>query len=404
MFNRHILFFLSLVITLGTLAQPLLARPSLGPNRWTRNGPRTNAPPRNRPQRPRDRCPDDPTKRRPGRCGCGVPESQYRTWYFDQDQDGYGTPGIWDTHACQKPDRDFGMGIGTLEFVDNADDACPVHPHKIAPSLWYLDQDHDGYGTSVLPEIESCHKPDIDFGMGALVFVDNTDDNCPQDANPEQNDIDDDGLGDACDDNVTSHGDCASRCSNMMAAGELSYAEKFVCGLECISVVEDPHFWSGGYLSLDGGPADNIFWVELLEKKEELGKQNGLVATGQQTYPFEFENVLYIHPHEWEVFYIERLNDLIISIRGFWEHATTWRRSPEEWEAWYQDLGLENTLHPPWDWDRQAIEQALLEEKEALWERLGPPPCTACNPHPPGNHDTENIGRTIPDIQEPPPE
>ena len=177
MYNRHILFFLSLVITLGTLAQPLLARPSLGPNRWTRNGPRTNAPPRNRPQRPRDRCPDDPTKRRPGRCGCGVPESQYRTWYLDLDSDGYGTPGIWDTHACQKPDGN--IGIGTLVFVDNADDNCPK---KYNPEQ--KDFDGNSFG-------DACDDHDDDGVMDQR-------DNCPLLANNSQLDSNDDGFGDAC--------------------------------------------------------------------------------------------------------------------------------------------------------------------------------------------------------------
>lgn len=56
-------------------------------------------------------------------------------------------------------------------------------------TVWYLDADGDGFGEPGITFVQ-CAQP--------TNFVLDSSDNCPADANPDQADTDDDGIGDAC--------------------------------------------------------------------------------------------------------------------------------------------------------------------------------------------------------------
>jgi alpha-tubulin suppressor-like RCC1 family protein len=93
-----------------------------------------------------DNCPDDPAKRDPGICGCGV---------SDVDSDADGTP----------------------DCIDN----CPSDPNKTEPGIC------------------GCAVPDVDSDQDGVL---DCNDNCPANANPDQADMDGDNLGDVCDDDM----------------------------------------------------------------------------------------------------------------------------------------------------------------------------------------------------------
>ena len=110
-----------------------------------------------------DGCPNDPNKTDPGPCGCGEPET---------DTDGDGTP--------------------------DCIDACPDDPNKTDPGM---------FGCGV-PEVDSDQDGVPDSNDRCPGENDNTDtdsdgipdclDNCPLEPNPDQQDADENGIGDAC--------------------------------------------------------------------------------------------------------------------------------------------------------------------------------------------------------------
>ena len=96
-----------------------------------------------------DSCDGDASKTSPGNCGCGIAESNYKKWYYDGDNDGYGTSSYqW---ACSASGNYRATRSG-----DSCDgDASKTSPGNCGCGIaesnykkWYYDGDNDGYGTS----------------------------------------------------------------------------------------------------------------------------------------------------------------------------------------------------------------------------------------------------------------
>ncbi|RKX23832.1 MAG: hypothetical protein DRP45_09580 [Candidatus Zixiibacteriota bacterium] len=100
-------------------------------------------------------------------------------WYQDSDGDTFGNPAVSLTQ-CEQP-------VGYV--LDNAD--CDDTNGNMTPNtIWYLDYDGDGYGDPSRTTITLCYR------TPGYVLV--QPDNCPDVYNPEQEDSDGDGEGDAC--------------------------------------------------------------------------------------------------------------------------------------------------------------------------------------------------------------
>lgn len=135
-----------------------------------------------------DLCPDDPDKTEPGVCGCGVPDS-------DEDDDGL--PACEDNcpdiaNPDQEDSDDDGAGDacdndGDNDGVADGDDACPGSAGDVGPSgctLADVDRDGDGWCDPDAPG----EGPDGCRGT----------DNCPDVANADQEDANNNDIGDAC--------------------------------------------------------------------------------------------------------------------------------------------------------------------------------------------------------------
>lgn len=153
-----------------------------------------------------DECPQDPAKSAPGTCGCGVP---------DTDSDDDGAPDCLD--GCPSDPGKTAPGACGCDLIDadtDADgtpdclDGCPNDPLKIETGLCGcgvpdLDSDADGVPdcqdacpndpAKIAAGICGCGIPDQDLDEDS---IEDCNDNLPGVFNPEQFDIDGDGVGD----------------------------------------------------------------------------------------------------------------------------------------------------------------------------------------------------------------
>ena len=107
----------------------------------------------------KDQCPSDKNKYIPGNCGCGISDSNYKTYYRDSDGDGYGNP-AYPKKSCSQP----------TGYVTNSKDQCPSDKNKYIPGncgcgisdsnykTYYRDSDSDGYGCSSQTK-KACSRP-----------------------------------------------------------------------------------------------------------------------------------------------------------------------------------------------------------------------------------------------------
>ncbi len=125
-------------------------------------------------------------------------------WYEDADRDGYGNE-YAPVQACAAPtdyradktdcdDTDFSINPGSAEICDNVDNNCDSivdESGALDETIWYLDQDGDGYGDQNDAGTLSCAHPadttsdnsDCDdsneaINPGAVEYCDGNDNDC----------------------------------------------------------------------------------------------------------------------------------------------------------------------------------------------------------------------------------
>ncbi len=100
-------------------------------------------PPSIPPQPPQDNCPNDPDKTDPGKCGCGIP---------DTDSDGDGVADCLDKCPLDPKKTESGKcGCGKPETENCVEDKCPNDPNKTEPGkcgCGVSDTDSDGDGVA----------------------------------------------------------------------------------------------------------------------------------------------------------------------------------------------------------------------------------------------------------------
>ncbi len=162
-------------------------------------------------------------------CDGSIDESatDARTWYADNDGDGYGDPDMSST-SCDQPtgwvgndndcdDGDATVHPGAEEYCDDVDDDCDggVDEAAVDQGTWYADSDGDGYGdasrtttacdqpSGTSADDTDCDDGDSSIHPGAAEYCDGDDDDCdgttdesPVDGTTWYPDNDGDGYGD----------------------------------------------------------------------------------------------------------------------------------------------------------------------------------------------------------------
>lgn len=101
-------------------------------------------------------------------CDGQADDGLVRNYYLDADQDGYGTSSIPVSSCSEAPilatqggdcdDLVASVNPGATEVCDGLDNNCDSQADEGFDTLWYADDDLDGYGNSAVP-LESCSQP-----------------------------------------------------------------------------------------------------------------------------------------------------------------------------------------------------------------------------------------------------
>jgi hypothetical protein len=125
------------------------------------------------------------------------------TWYLDNDADGYGSA-FYELLACEQPegsvdnagdcdDLDPAVNPDALEVCDGADNDCDGEsdgPDTADATVWYIDYDSDGFGSTAYSQTacdapdgyvaddSDCDDTDSETWPGAWELCDGADDDC----------------------------------------------------------------------------------------------------------------------------------------------------------------------------------------------------------------------------------